>query len=323
VFSALSAGVFLLAHGLVPLLVGRVLSGLSAGIFTGTATAALVDLAAPGESGRGTLVATLASTGGLGLGPLLAGLLSQFAGPALRLPFWVDLALLAPAALCVWAMPEPGAATGVVRLRAQRLHVPSEMRPLFLRAALAAFAGFAVLGLFTAVAPGFLGQILGIQNRAIVGLVVFALFASSAAGQLLLARLLGSNALAGGCVGLIAGMGLLALGLDLSSLALVVAAGVVAGLSQGVSFRAGLTSVTEASPAAHRGEIASSLFLVAYLAISVPVVGVGVLAEGAGLRAAGLIFAALVAALALTVLALLTRARGVIDENRGFARAVP
>src|SRR5205807_4344559 len=41
-FSALSAVVFLLAQGLVPLLVGRVLSGFSAGTFTGTATATLV-----------------------------------------------------------------------------------------------------------------------------------------------------------------------------------------------------------------------------------------------------------------------------------------
>src|SRR5947209_17020964 len=39
--SALSAVCFLLANSLVPLLAGRVLSGLSAGIFTGTATATL------------------------------------------------------------------------------------------------------------------------------------------------------------------------------------------------------------------------------------------------------------------------------------------
>ena len=46
-FSALSAVVFLVASGLGLLLVGRVLSGFSAGIFTGTATATLVDLAGP------------------------------------------------------------------------------------------------------------------------------------------------------------------------------------------------------------------------------------------------------------------------------------
>jgi MFS family permease len=40
VLSALSAGAFLTLHGLGLILLGRLLSGLSAGIFTGTATAA-------------------------------------------------------------------------------------------------------------------------------------------------------------------------------------------------------------------------------------------------------------------------------------------
>ena len=204
-------------------------------------------------------------------------------------------------------MPEPVAAAGPVRLRLQRLRVPVEVRAVFVRAALAGFAGFAVLGLFTAVVPGFLGEILGIDNRAIVGLVVFAVFAASPVGQAVLARLLGPSALVAGCVGLLAGMGLLELGLTLSSLGLVVAAGVVAGLGQGLSFRAGPTGVNEASPAARRGEVASSFFVVAYLAISVPVVGLGLLAEAEGLRAAGLIFAAVVAALAVAVLVLVTR----------------
>jgi MFS family permease len=57
--SGLSAVSFLLAHGLAPLLLGRVLSGLSAGIFTGTATAALVDLAGPEGRARASLVATM------------------------------------------------------------------------------------------------------------------------------------------------------------------------------------------------------------------------------------------------------------------------
>src|SRR2546428_4966125 len=68
-FSALSAVVFLLADGLGLLIAGRVLSGLSAGIFTGTATATLLDLAPPEQRGRATLVATVANIGGLGLGP--------------------------------------------------------------------------------------------------------------------------------------------------------------------------------------------------------------------------------------------------------------
>src|SRR3954465_6891898 len=52
--SALSAIVFLLAQGVGALFAGRVLSGLAAGLFTGTATATLLDLAPPGRRGQAT-----------------------------------------------------------------------------------------------------------------------------------------------------------------------------------------------------------------------------------------------------------------------------
>ncbi len=60
--SAASAVIFLLADGLPLLLVGRVLSGLSAGIFTGTATATLVDLGAGRERRNGRRSSQRSST---------------------------------------------------------------------------------------------------------------------------------------------------------------------------------------------------------------------------------------------------------------------
>ena len=307
-FSALSAVAFLLSHGLGLLLLGRLLSGLSAGIFTGTATAAIVDFAGPQRRGQATLIASMANMGGLGCGPLLAGALSQWLGAPLRLVFWVDLGLLIPAVIGVLVMPEPvPLSPGKPRLRPQRLRVPADVRATFIRASLAGFAGFAVLGLFTAVSPAFLGQTLGVSSRAVVGLVVFAVFAASTAGQLALERVPGAVALPAGCAGLIAGMGVLALGLAVSSLALLVTGGVLAGLGQGLSFRAGLAALNAESGAEHRAEVASSFFVVAYVAISLPVIGVGVLAQSAGLRAAGLVFAGLVAALSALVLVLLAR----------------
>src|SRR5581483_6810434 len=123
--------VFLLAQSLAALLAGRLLSGFSAGIFTGTATAALVDLAAPSRRGRATLIATVANIGGLALGPLIAGALAPLAPDPLRLPYIVHLTLMVPAALVIWLMPEPvdiSSGSGALRLRVQRLGVPGEMR---------------------------------------------------------------------------------------------------------------------------------------------------------------------------------------------------
>lgn len=308
--SALSAIAFLLAQGLAPLLLGRLLSGLSAGIFTGTATATLLDLADPGDRARATLIATVANMGGLGCGPLLAGTIAEWSGSPLHLPFWVDLALLVPAVVGIWAIPEPAAPKPNPRLRPQGLGVPVEIRAIFVRSALAGFAGFAVLGLFTAVGPAFAGQVLGVSNHAAVGLIVFSVFAASTLGQLALGTVVAvERALPFGCAALIVGMAGLAGGIADASLALLLLGGLVAGFGQGLSFRAGLGAVNAAAPEERRGEVASSFFVVAYVAISIPVVGEGLLAQLIGLRDAGLVFAAAVAALAALVLVLLARER--------------
>lgn len=306
--SALSAIVFLATQGLGLLLVGRVLSGLSAGIFTGTATAAIVDFAEPGEQGRPRCWRPSPNMGGLGVGPLLAGILAQWAPDPLRLSFFVHLALLALAALVVWRAPETVRVQGRPRLAVQPPSVPPEVRDVFVRAATAGFAGFAILGLFTAVAPAFLAQIVGVRSHAVAGLVVFAVFAASTVGQAARGTVSEPTALVGGCAAMVGGMAVLAAGLATSSLVLLVAGGVVAGTGQGLSFRAALGSVTVAAPAERRAETSSAFFVVAYVALSLPVVGVGALAQAASLRTAGLVFAAAVAAVASTALVLL-RAR--------------
>jgi MFS family permease len=303
VCAALSAVAFLLDQGLALLIVGRLLSGLSAGIFTGTATAALVDLAGEGRGQRATLVATTANMGALGLGPLVAGVLAQLAPLPLRLSFWVDLGLILLAFLAVWAMPETVDVPEHPRLRISRPDLPPQVRPVFIRAATAGFAGFAVLGLFSAVAPSFLLDLLHESSHALSGAIVFTVFAASTLGQVTLARRFGHRALAAGCVALVGGMGLLAAGLAATSLALVIAAATIAGLGQGLCMRAGLEALNTSAPAQRRAGVASTFFIVMYIGISLPVIGVGIAATRLGLQTAGIAASVAVAAIAAVALA--------------------
>lgn len=305
--SALAAVVFLLPGGLVTLLVGRVLSGVAAGVFTGTATATLLDLAPPERRNRAGLVAAAVNMGGLGLGPPLAGVLAQYAPGPLSLCFVVDLVLLLVAAAGVWAVPETVDLPENPRLRPQRLRVPPQTRPTFVRAVIAGFAGFAVLGLFTAISPSFLGQVLGVHNHAAVGFVVFSLLAASTVGQVLASLTDRRRALLTGCVVLAVGAGCIVASLVVVSLALLVVGAVVAGLGQGASFRSALTSIGNAAPAEHRAEVSSSFFVAIYVAISLPVIGVGALEQVVGLVAAGITFAVVVGVLALLAFASLVR----------------
>jgi MFS family permease len=305
-FSALSAFLFLFAGSLAPIYAGRVVSGFSAGIFTGTATAMLVDLAPGGRRRTASFVAVVVNLGGLGLGTLLAGLLADYCSSPLRLPFIVDLGLLAPAVLGLLVTQET-VLRRAFRLRLQRLSVPSEVRTVFIRGATAGFGSFAVAGVFSSVAPVFLGTILGRTSHALAGAIVFILFSSSIVGQLLVARLSDRLALILGCGLLVGGVGLLALSLWIESLAALIASASVVGLGQGLVVGAGLAAINQRAPVERRGETASSFFVVMYVGLSLPVIGVGLASQAFSLRTAGIAFSVAVAALVLTVLAGLAR----------------
>jgi MFS family permease len=309
--SAASAVAFLLAGGLGALLAGRVLSGLSAGIFTGTGTATLVDLAPPGRRAFATGVATAVNLGGLGCGPLLAGALAAVAAAPLRLPFWVDLGLLAPAFAAVIRTPETVHPSGRGLPRVQRLRVPAQLRGTFTRAATAGFASFAMSGLFGVVAPIFLATLLHLPSPALSGVTVFLLFTSSAVGQLAITRIPARAGLSAGCTGVIAGAGLVAAALALESLALLIIGAIVVGVGQGLSVGAGLDAINAEAPPDRRAEVASSFFVVLYVALSIPIIGTGLASQVIGLRASALIFTGFVAALAAACLvSLLARRPG-------------
>ncbi|MCV6981169.1 MFS transporter [Mycolicibacterium pulveris] len=300
VAAVLSAAVFLTADSVAVLSVGRVLSGLSAGLFTGTATAAVIEAAPPRWRTRAAAVATIANIGGLGAGPLVAGLLVQYAPQPLRLSFAVHIVLALLAGAAVLIAPETSERTG--RVGVQRLSVPAEVRAVFVIAAIAGFAGFAVTGLFMAVAPSFVADVAGIDNSAVAGLVASSIFIASAVTQVAVGAMEPQRAVAIGCAILIAGMVILAVALAISSFLGLIGAGLVSGVGHGIAFSRGLAAIAERTPADRRAEVNSTYFVIGYVAISVPVVGEGLAAETWGLRTAGVTFAVVVAVLSIICL---------------------
>ncbi|GAA0699097.1 MFS transporter [Kitasatospora atroaurantiaca] len=308
-FAALSALCFLLEGGLPLLYAGRLMSGLSAGLFTGTATAYVMELAPAGREGRAAFAATAANMGGLGLGPLMSGVLAQYAAQPLVLPFVVHLVLVALAAGVLLALPETVAsAKPLSAARPQTPRLPPEVRGVFVPASVAAFAGFALFGVFTAVSPAFLTQTLDVHNRAVIGLIVFSAFLASTAGQLAAGSLGDRRALPLGCAVLIAGLVLLGGSLLRETLWLLVLSALVGGAGQGLSLRGAVGAVAAVAPAEHRAGTISALFVVAYTGISIPVIGVGVLTGPLGLEDAGVAF--------IACMVLLTASAGMYLQQR-------
>jgi MFS family permease len=299
ILSAASALLFLFAGSLAPIYAGRVVSGLSAGIFTGTATAYVIDLAPLPRRQLATVAAVFANLGGLGTGTLLSGLLGEWAPDPLRTPFAVHLGLVVVATAGLLLAPET-VERGTFRFGIQRLGVPAEVRTVFVRASLAGVAAFAVSGVFSSVAPEFLGLGLHRHSPALAGLLVFVLFVASVAGQAIIGRL--RNALAAGCALLVGGVALLAVSLATDSIAALFASSAVGGLGQGIVVSGGLAAIAELAPAERRGETASSFFVVLYLGLSLPVIAAGIAIHYTSLRAAGIGFCAGTGVLTLGVL---------------------
>jgi MFS family permease len=311
--SAVSAIFFLAGANLPTILTGRIFSGLSAGIFTGTATAMVVELGAKAGESKATMVATGVNMGGLGVGPLLAGLLAQYAPLPLRLCFLVDLALIAIGFFGIWYTPETVNIPEHPQLKLQQLSLPPQVRSVFIPATIAGFAGFAVFGFFTGVVPAVMGHLLNISSHAILGTVVFILFMSSIAGQFMLQWMSAKRAMLIGCPVLIVGVGLTYAGIAFASLAPILAGAIISGCGQGMTFRAGMGEITDASPEGQRSEVTSSFFVVLYVGISIPIIGIGLMNRAFGLRRAGIDFA--IGVMVLTFIALLALLYHFMNED--------
>ena len=296
VVGLVAMALFIVAQGLGLVLAGRLLIGVTAGLYTGTATAWLVDL--DDDRARATKLAVGANLGGLALGPALAGVLAEFASAPLRTVYAVELGLMAAGLAGLWVLPET-----VERCRFELdfagVVPPPEVRAVFLPAATAGGAAFGVSGVFGSVAPGMLAQVLSITAPTASGALVATLFLMSVVGQTVARRFAPTAALPAGCVALAAGLALLGLALALETVVALVASAVVAGLAQGVIVGAGLGLLTARAPADRRSQVASTYFLVLYIGLVVPVVAFGLVETSLGLVDTGYVFCAVVGAAAL------------------------
>ncbi|MET0673352.1 MAG: MFS transporter [Microbacterium pygmaeum] len=308
--SMLSAVMFLAWSEVPGLIAARLVNGVSIGILSATATAHLAELRAQARPGEGSVIATTvsgaANLGGLALGPLIGGLFAEFLPAPLVLPHIVFLALLAAGALALLSVPETVAATPRP-YRPQRLSVPAASRSIFLVAGFGAFAGFAVFGLFSSLAPTFLVGTFGQDDHLLAGAAAFSVFAAAAVGQIALASVRQRTQFTIAIIACAVGLAGVASGAVIPQLALFLGGGVIAGLGVGVLFKGAIgTAISVAAPG-RTGETLALLFLIAYAGLVVPVLAVGIGLTFAPAVAVLLVFVVLVLAATVSAAAIMRR----------------
>jgi MFS family permease len=305
--AALSTGIYLFATSTPWLVAARVLSGFSIGLGAGTGTAWIAELDAEDRT-RATLVAVVSNFAGLGLGPLISGLLAEYSSRPLQLPFLIYVGVVAITAVFIARSPEtvnnhPAPNT----TRRNSVAVPRSIRARFIAPAITAFTVFSLYGFYFSLAPGVLIDSLHLSNRAIGGAVVFELGLVAAATIMVTRRLASGASMRLALILLVPTLALLIAAQAQGSLSLLLLGTALSGISGALGYRGSLQVVNQIAPADQRAGVSSVYFIVCFIGNSLPVIAVAVLTRAFDSLVADSAFAVTLAALALGALALSAR----------------
>jgi MFS family permease len=301
-FAAAAGGsaLFAAGDGLASLFVARILQGIATGLIAPTATAALAELQPARDTGKAAYLATAANVGGAAIGPAFGGVLAQYAPWPTVLPYLAHLLLMLPV-IGLSAMPETVTARRPFKFEPRRPQVPREILREFRLSAAVSFTVWAATALYLTLAPSYVAKLLGLANLAAGGGIVCLMLGASALAQTALRRLPPRIGMATGLGALIPGLGGVVLAAPLHSASLLFAATLVVGLGQGLAYVGSLTLLNGIAPEQRRGDVTAAFYVVTYVGVAVPVIGVGFGAQVIGLFAAVAVFAALVGASALVL----------------------
>ena len=309
VLEAAAMALFLFADGVGWLLAARVVQGLATGALTSTLGAALLDL----QHRDRPLAAFInsASPGlGLSIGAVGAGLFVQFVPSPTEWVFGVLTAVFLLAAVGTVLLPEssPRVPGALASLR-PRVHVPPAHRLAFLVALPITVASWSVGGLYASLAASLGAEVFGIDNHLIGGLLILALNGTGIVGSLAMRTSRPERALLAGALVFTVGSAGTICALVTASAPVLFAASVITGFGFGASFLGAVATITAGVAPGHRAGLMASIFVVGYLAFSLPAIAAGVAIGEFGLVRTAEVYAAVVALLALVAVAALLRAR--------------
>jgi MFS family permease len=304
VLTAALAPVLLIAAASTPwLFAARVVQGVAQGAVSGAASAALIELGSSVK--RTALVIGTTATGGIALGPILSGVLAQYAPAPLALPFLVYLVLLVPALLGTLWMTEPLAATERRAFHPHRPSLPTSGRQAFLIGATVAVLGYAAASLFLSVIPSFLAGLLHTTNIALLVAPVGLFLASQPLVQVLFHTIATRRAMVIGLLLEVIGLLGILYTASLGLLPLLLVAAVVGGGGGGLAYLGSLSLINQVIPKEQRGDVFGTYYAAGYLSLGVTSLAVGILTAPLGLTTAVRGVAVVVVLLSLiTVLAI-------------------
>ena len=318
-FAALASVLFAVADTVAVLALARFLTGLAIGAVVSAGMAAVADVAGPRRKAHGSLLASTAMVLGAGIGPLLAGAVSEtLPGPTTTV-FLIELVLLAAAVAVIVRLPltRPVRPAGP----AVTVRIPSVPRDSLGRlvAGIAVFApGITATSFMLSLGPSLLGDLLGATSRTAAGAMAFVMFGAATGVQFAVRGRPVRRILLGGAAATVAAMGVLVVAVQASSAVALIVAAVLAGAGQGLGQLGGLTLLAAHVPSTRLAEANASLNSGGYLLAGTLPVAAGYLSGALGLRTGATVFTVVLGGLALLAVVPVRRwlRAGVVPTSR-------
>jgi MFS family permease len=269
--------VFAYADSAGALFLARALQGASVGISSGALTAALAHTEPGGRTHRASLVTSLVTTAGGGLGPVIAGACATWLPAPTRTCYLIEAIILIVAGTGLMSLP-PALGRSDRHWRVSMPQIPATRRGLFARACATSFTGWAVTAVFLSIVPSYVHALAGNGDLLLAGVAAGLVLLVAAATQLLAVRMPTRALQRDGLCALAGGTVLLLVAGSTGLPVLVIAAAILAGIGQGLAFMGALRAANQAAPANARAAVISAFYIATYLGVGAPVVGVGLLA---------------------------------------------
>ena len=314
-FKVLRAGVVLMMAGILlsalawnlwSFAASRVLIGLASGMITTSASIGLTQLNTSGDLQRAAATTSLTIALGFGLGPIVGGLVAQWAPYPLRTAYVPSLML---GVLAIYALfqvriptqflpPAPTTPFTLAQLM-PRLTFPERavLRPYWL-AALGAFCAFGMFSLFASLAPSFMAKMLPWHGPAISGLSIGLILFLSAGVQFAAKSYITKKVLITGYASLALCIVLLLIYVCASSSLLFVLCVLTTALGHGLCNLGGISVVNKVASTHNRAGLLATYLVIGYVGTILPILGIGWLSDHMGLSRALLVFCAVFAVLA-------------------------
>ncbi len=279
---------FATATGVGFLLAARLVQGLATGAALGALSAALVDMQ---PSRRvGSLVASIAPIAGLGLGIIVCSVLVQYGPDPHKLVFELIAAVLVIFAVATAVLvPETSPRTGfhsrahLAKVVTPQVSVPREVRSIFIAGIPALVATWALGGLALSLGSSIIAAQLKISNIAVNGLVLCGFFFAAALAAPYASHPTRPIRLPHSYAALAVGLALQLSGSLSGSTALYLVGLLSAGIGFSTAYVGVIASLANVDPA-ERGRVFAAIYVVSYVAFSVPALVGGFAATDFGLR---------------------------------------